>query len=87
MHTFFVYITYSPSRHVYYKGYSTDPFRRLKEHNENKSHYTSGKEPWEIVYIKGYSNKKEALIAEKKLKKAGTGYLQKLIREYRKNRG
>lgn len=86
MHTFFVYIIYSPSRHVYYKGYSTDPFRRLREHNENRSHYTSGKGPWQIVYVKDYPTKKEALVAEKKLKKAGTDYLQKLIREYKTTR-
>ncbi|MBL0912756.1 MAG: GIY-YIG nuclease family protein [Bacteroidia bacterium] len=82
MSTFFVYIIYSPSRGIYYKGFSEDPVRRLQEHHADKSRYTSGKGPWEMVYLKNYSTKREALIAEKKIKRAGSEYLHKLIREY-----
>jgi putative endonuclease len=48
------------------------------------SRFTSGKGPWELVYLYSFPSKKEALIAEKKLKKAGSAYLQKLISEYKK---
>jgi len=87
MGTFYVYIIFSPSRGIYYKGFSEDPIRRLQEHNADKSHYTSGKGPWEIVYLKTYFTKREALIAEKKLKRAGSAYLYRLIQEYKTTNG
>ncbi|MGQ3014202.1 MAG: GIY-YIG nuclease family protein [Flavobacteriales bacterium] len=83
MNMFFVYIIYSSASGIYYKGVSEDPQRRLQQHNNNESRYTSGKGPREIVYIKSYFTKREALIAEKKLKKAGTDYLHRLIQEYK----
>jgi putative endonuclease len=56
--------------------------KRLWQHNQGFSRYTKNKGPWQLVYCKPFPTKKEALMAEKKLKKAGSDYLQKCIRDY-----
>jgi len=60
----FVYILKSKSADKYYIGSSTDPDRRLKYHNTFEKGFTSRYRPWEIVYVKEYSNKIEALSAD-----------------------
>ncbi len=65
----FVYIIYSISTGIYYRGYSVDPIGRLAQHNANLSSYTSGKGPWQLVYIEGFEEKKQALQREISLKK------------------
>jgi putative endonuclease len=67
--------------------YTENPEKRLWEHNNNFSRFTAGKEPWEIVYLKKYPTKTEALQAERKLKKAGSAYLQRLISAYKSEVG
>jgi putative endonuclease len=79
MESHYTYIIYSEFSRIYYKGYSTDPYSRLLQHNNKESRYTRNKGPWELVYIEMHNSKREALIAEKKLKKSGSYYLQKLI--------
>ncbi len=76
---YYVYIIESASLGIYYKGTSSDVDRRLTEHNENKSRFTSGKGPWKLVYRKEFSTKTEALIEEKRLKKLNSRSIQKLI--------
>ncbi|MDF4201883.1 GIY-YIG nuclease family protein [Maribacter sp. SA7] len=64
----YVYIIYSASHDVYYKGYSTDYTMRLEQHNQGKTTYTKNKGPWKLVYAEELDSKKEALIKEKILK-------------------
>jgi putative endonuclease len=64
----------------FYKGYSTDPFKRLQIHNRGLSRYTSKKIPWRLVFVQECENKTEALKREKQLKKANSDYLDWLIR-------
>jgi putative endonuclease len=64
---------------VYYKGYTSYPLLRLEEHNQDKSRYTSGKGPWQMVYLEKVQDKRAALIREKQLKRANLNYLQWLI--------
>jgi len=40
MEKFVVYIIYSETFQVYYKGFSLDVLKRLEEHNLGKSEYT-----------------------------------------------
>jgi len=40
---YYVYIIYSVAQDLYYKGYTENLFRRLLEHNEGQSRYTSTK--------------------------------------------
>ncbi|MGD0755974.1 MAG: GIY-YIG nuclease family protein [Bacteroidales bacterium] len=44
---FYIYIIYSESADKYYIGHTSDPLRRLKEHNEAiKNSFTSHYRPW-----------------------------------------
>jgi len=78
---YYVYILYSQSFNLYYKGMTSSPKQRLFEHNNGLSRFTKDKGPWEMVYLEEMSNKKEALIRERKLKKYNHGYLTKLIQQ------
>ncbi len=48
---YFVYIIYAVMYDKYYKGFSTHPFKRLDEHNDVSSRYTSNFIPWKLVYL------------------------------------
>ena len=84
---FFVYIIRSLNSGILYKGYSTQPEKRLEEHNSGRSRYTSDKGPWELVYLERFETKRDALIREKQIKRYNPVYLNKLIEEYRKLKG
>jgi putative endonuclease len=77
----YVYIIYSQSRDIYYKGYSVRPHERLKDHNLGQSRYTSRKGPWELVYLLKFTTKQEALQKEKSLKRTNRNYIEWLIKQ------
>ena len=66
---YYVYIIKSLSSGKYYKGYSLDPYKRLEQHNNKESRFTSYFTPWELINIQSYESKSEALKREKVLKK------------------
>lgn len=76
---YFVYIIFSKNFDLYYKGITQNIEKRISEHNENKSRFTSGKGPWVLVYKKSYPSKKEALIEERRLKRLNRDSLLSLI--------
>jgi len=76
---FYVYIIFSESENLYYKGFTTDISIRLEYHNSGKSPYTSKTKDWVLVYQFGFETKREALIEEKRLKKLNRASLEKLI--------
>lgn len=79
----FVYVLESEKDKSWYIGYTTDPSRRLKDHNASKNISTKTKKPWRILYFEGYRNKKDALGREKFLKSgSGRTYLKKQLKEY-----
>ena len=78
---YYVYILYSPSRDIYYKGFSEDVEKRLTYHINSKRKYTSGTEDWEIVYVQSFESKTLALIEEKRLKKLNRVSIEKLIKQ------
>ncbi len=65
---YYLYILQSKSALKYYVGISKNPSLRLEYHNTVEKGFTSRYRPWEIVYIKEYPNKSEALSAERKIK-------------------
>lgn len=77
--TYFVYIIYSSKNNIYYKGYSENLQKRLREHNEGLSRFTSDKGTWELVWFKEFETKKEALKEEKRIKKLNHTSILKLI--------
>jgi putative endonuclease len=76
---FYVYILYSKSSNLYYKGFTTNLIKRLENHLSGKSKYTSTKTDWVLVYCKEFEIKKDALIEEKRLKKLNRASIEKLI--------
>lgn len=79
---YIVYILKSEVTGILYKGYTSNLSHRIEEHNNNLSEYTANKGPWKLVYSECYTEKKEALIREKSLKKANSKYLKWLIDNY-----
>ncbi|MBK7852187.1 MAG: GIY-YIG nuclease family protein [Bacteroidetes bacterium] len=74
---------YSSSHDVYYKGVSEEPLRRLEEHNSDRSRYTSGKGPWELVYTEQLPSKRDALIREKQIKKWNRETIERAINTHK----
>ena len=75
----YVYILFSDNHNVFYKGYTTNPEKRLEEHNQNKSRYTKGKGPWKLVFTKRFDTKSEALKEELRLKKLNRASIENII--------
>ena len=66
---YYTYILQSEQDNSYYIGYSKDPAGRLRKHNTSNTGYTSTRQPWVIVFIRSFPEKKEAILFEKKLKR------------------
>lgn len=76
---YYVYIIYNPIKDIYYKGYTQNLEKRLTEHNEGLSRYTSAIGPWELVYRNNYATKREALVEERRIKRLNRESIVKLI--------
>ena len=68
---FYIYIIYSPSADKHYVGYSSDPQRRLIEHNTKPFNtYTSKYRPWILKAVFECNEKEaEAIKIERFIKK------------------
>ncbi|MDH4472967.1 MAG: GIY-YIG nuclease family protein [Fluviicola sp.] len=80
MEAYFVYIIYSQSGDCYYKGFSENPEKRLLQHNNKESRYTSKHCDWILIYLERFETKREALIREKGLKKYSKMQIGELIK-------
>jgi len=76
---FYVYIIENQTSGIFYKGFTEDYQKRLLEHNNNESRFTSNKGLWKLIYVEECSTKKDALIREKKLKHSNKDYLRWLV--------
>ena len=76
---FYVYILYSASLDIYYKGFSTDVEKRLEYHLNSEHKFTSKVRDWVIVYVKEFGEKAAALREEKRLKKLNRESIERLI--------
>lgn len=83
MENYLVYILKSESSGIFYKGFTTCIERRLFEHNNGMTRYSSSRGPWVLVYLEKFESKREALIMERKLKKCNPKYLETLINSSR----
>jgi putative endonuclease len=82
---YYVYII-EASDGTYYTGYTNNLGRRLKEHGTARgARYLRGKGPVELVYAKEYCYYKNALHAERNLKKLTRAQKEELIRIYEKS--
>ena len=80
----FVYILRSPSTDRLYVGITTDPDRRLEEHNgkgKKGARFTRTGRPWERVYIEEQPNMVAALKREYHVKRLHRPAKLRLIAE------
>ena len=75
---FWVYILKNPDN-IYYKGFTEDLPKRIKQHNNSESRFTAEKGPWDLVYAKSFQTKREALIEEKRIKRLNKRSLELLL--------
>ena len=68
---FYIYILYSVSSDLFYVGYSSDPIRRLNEHNFKPfNNFTAKHRPWELkAFFQCATNETEAIKMERFIKK------------------
>ena len=63
-----------------YTGYTTDPQRRVAEHNAgNGAKYTRGRTPVDLVYVESFSSKSEAMSREYEIKQRSRSDKEALI--------
>jgi putative endonuclease len=74
---FYAYIIQSESTGRYYCGSSSDPHRRLRQHNDPEYRLSKTTKrfegPWVLVWTKECETRGEAMKLEKKIKKRGIG--------------
>ena len=64
------YILYSPSKDVYYIGFTGDTVEeRLRKHNTNHKGFTGGIGDWSSRFKESYTTKEDALKRERQVKK------------------
>ena len=82
---YYVYILQSEQDASFYIGYTSDIERRLEEHNEGKSRYTSKKTPWQLVYFEKFEEKSDAIKREIFLKRQKShAFYLRLIADFSK---
>ena len=76
----YVYIIYSESHNLYYKGETIDVSARVETHNKGFSEYTRNKGPWKLVFVEEHPDRNSALLREKQIKRLNARSLLKLIK-------
>jgi putative endonuclease len=79
---YYVYILYSERTDRYYVGHTSDPERRLIEHNStNENKFTTKYRPWEmLLFFKVSESRGEVMKMEKFIKKQKSRlFLNRLI--------
>ncbi|RQP10295.1 MAG: GIY-YIG nuclease family protein [Chryseobacterium sp.] len=76
---YFVYILFSETLNTYYKGFTTDVEKRLYYHLNSQRKFTSKSSDREVVYVRRFTTKKEALVEERRLNRLNRISLEKLI--------
>jgi putative endonuclease len=78
----FVYILYSESLDMFYKGQTKDLSDRIKRHNMNQEKATQNGGPWALVWSTKKPTRSSAMILERKLKNLSRKRLIDFILKY-----
>lgn len=79
---YYVYILYSKKLNKFYIGYTENIKRRVKEHNQGNSKFTTNGIPWVVVYYEAFMYKEDAEREEKFLKTGKGRERKKYLLEY-----
>ena len=64
----------------YYTGYTTDPDRRLAEHNAGEgAKYTRGRTPVDLIYLEAHDSKSAAMSREYEIKQLRRSEKEQII--------
>ncbi|MBT4120561.1 MAG: GIY-YIG nuclease family protein [Candidatus Magasanikbacteria bacterium] len=81
----YVYFLWSQKLDKIYIGETADIIKRLKYHNKGTQRYTKKGTPWRLIGYIPFSNRREALKEEKRLKKSkNREYYKKYLLKYGK---
>ncbi len=69
MNTYFGYVLYSAILDKYDVGCTENLDRRIQQHNDGMSHFTSKANDWVLKYSCAFDSRNEALIWESSIKK------------------
>ncbi|MBL7738171.1 MAG: GIY-YIG nuclease family protein [Chitinophagaceae bacterium] len=80
----YVYVLLSKPAEKTYVGYTSDPERRLFEHNVSEMKgFTLRYRPWQIIYTETFATKEEAMKREKFLKTGqGREEVRRIVENY-----
>ena len=79
---YFVYIISSEKLGRFYVGQTRNISKRIYEHNQGMSEYTSTGIPWELECVIHKATLKEALMLERKLKNLSRARKIRFIQKY-----
>ena len=82
---YFVYILYSITLERFYVGCTNNIHKRLEEHNNKESNYTSVGVPWTLIWHDQKPNRMAAESLERKLKNLNRERKLKFMRKYAKH--
>ena len=83
--SYFVYILYSQSSDVYYKGQTEYLSDRIERHNQGREKSTRSGAPWQLIWSIEKPDRKSALELERKLKNLSRKRLMEFIGKYGKS--
>ena len=67
---------------TYYTGYTTDPERRVDEHDAGEgAKYTRGRTPVELVHVEAFDSRGDALSREHEIKSLSRAEKERLVGE------
>lgn len=79
----YTYVIRSLKSGKWYVGATSDLRKRFSEHQANKSNYTKGKGPYEIIYYEASRNSLDCFAREKYLKSGmGRRYLKSRLKRF-----
>ena len=61
---YYTYVLYSLKDNQLYIGYTTDVFKRLKQHNNGESLSTKARRPFKLIYYEAHTSMKDAIPGE-----------------------
>ena len=80
---YWVYVLYSKTTNLFYKGQTNDLGSRLARHNGGFEKYTRKGVPWVVIWKTCVGTRAEAIALERKLKNLSRKRLIEFINKYR----